>query len=236
MTLAVLACATAAGVAVQRISGMGLSLVAVPLLAIAVGPLDAIRIALLLGLPVYLSTALTARGSVRWGDVLRLGVPALALTPLLAVVVRDVPQRPMVIVAAVTCLAAVAVLATGVTARALAGAPGAIGAGVLSAAMNVTAGIAGPPAAMYGVNAGWGAEEARGTLSAYFFLLSLVAVPSLGLPSTPAGAGVVVLAAALGGHLLGRLLARRVTDRRARAVVLVLSAAGGTTTLLHTLL
>lgn len=52
-SIVVAATATAVGASVRRVSGMGLSLVAVPLLVLVFEPVDAIRICLLVGLPAY---------------------------------------------------------------------------------------------------------------------------------------------------------------------------------------
>ncbi|WP_225440198.1 hypothetical protein [Amycolatopsis eburnea] len=87
--------------------------------------------------------------------------------------------------------------------------------------------------ALYGLGAGWSADETRGTLSAYFFVLGLVAVPSLGWPSVPGPVLIAMAVAAVAGDVLGRLLSRRVGTRVVRRSVLTLTAAGGALTLAH---
>jgi len=107
------------------------------------------------------------------------------------------------------------------------GTTGAVGAGAVSATMNVMAGLSGPSVAMYGLNAGWSPAEFRPTLQLYFLVLNSVAVASLG-PVRPPG----LLAAAIGvavvaGFALGARLSTRVPAARFRAVVLVVVAVGG---------
>lgn len=225
--------ATAAGVIAQRLSGMGLSLLSVPFLALVLGPLDAVRLTLLLGFPVYLAVAITHWRAIRWAQVAWLTVPAVLLTPPAAIMVRSTPPRPLLFAAGAGCVVAVVVMASGLTSRRLAGRAGAVGAGALSAAMNSVAGLSGPPVAMYGASAGWGADETRGTLSIYFFLLGLVAVPSLGWVEVPATVLLAVALAGVAGDLIGRLLSRRLGERSVRRSILVLSAAGGALTLVH---
>lgn len=226
MILAVVVAATAIGVAVQRVTGMGLALVAVPLFALVLGPLDAIRVCLLVGLPAYALSALRARRAIRWRSVIPLALPAVALTPLFALLARQAPERPLLLAAGVCCLLAVAVMARGATLPWLSGPAGAAGAGVVSAAMAALSGIAGPPAAMYGVNAGWSGEETRGTLSVYFFLLAVAAVPSLGLPQLTAEMWIAATSGGLAGVAAGRLLAGRFADRLVRQIVLTCAAIG----------
>lgn len=226
MVLAVLLAATAAGVAVQRISGMGLSLVAVPLFALVLGPLDAIRVCLLVGIPAYAFSAFRARRAIRWRSVLPLALPAVALTPLFGQLVRQAPERPLLFTAGACCLLAVAAMASGVTLPWLAGGAGAAGAGVVSAAMAALSGIAGPPAAMYGVNAGWGSEETRGSLSVHFFLLGAAAIPSLGPPALTPWTWAAVVCGGFVGVAAGCALAGRLADRSVRRIVLACAAAG----------
>ena len=73
----------------------------------------------------------------------------------------------------------------------------------------------------------WDPERLRATLQAYFLCLNVVTVLTLGAPHwTLARAGVLVAALAAGATV-GAVLAKRVSARRARAVTLVLAAAGG---------
>lgn len=229
-TIMVAATAAASGASVQRVSGMGLSLVAVPLLVLVFEPVDAIRICLLVGLPAYALTAFAARGSIRWRSLAQLAVPGLLLTPLLAALVRDAPARPLLLAAGCCCLVAAGALAFGVVSPRLAGTGGALGAGALAALMNSVSGIAGPPVAIYSMNAGWDPAEVRGTLSAYFLLLTVVAVPGLGMPVISAATWWALGAGLLVGVALGQLAGRHVHDRHARAMVLGVAVLGGALT------
>ncbi|HEX2038315.1 MAG TPA: sulfite exporter TauE/SafE family protein [Acidimicrobiales bacterium] len=216
------ALAVAAGAAAQAVIGIGFALVCAPFLVALEGGREGVRTAVLLSGVLNLAMLVRHRREARPKDALWLLVPALAVTPLFAAGVRRLPARSLEVAAGVVTLTAVAVLAVGVRVRAARGRVGAVGAGVVSAATNVVAGIGGPPVAMWAVNADWPPREARATFQLYFLCLNAVALAGLGLPS-PAP----VLFAAMGaGWAVGAALDRYVSDRAARAGVLALAAAG----------
>ncbi|MDP9071539.1 MAG: sulfite exporter TauE/SafE family protein, partial [Actinomycetota bacterium] len=92
-----------------------------------------------------------------------------------------------------------------------------------SGAMNVVAGIGGPAAALYALNAGWPPEATRATLQAYFLALNVVALASLGLPSLGLGQAVGLVV----GWLAGTVLARRLPQQAAMGATLALAGGGG---------
>ena len=100
-------------------------------------------------------------------------------------------------------------------------------AGLVSAAMNVAAGIGGPAVALYADNAGWPHERTRSTLKVYFLALNLVGLASLGLPELPAGQLLAAAAALAVGLVLGHAAGGRVTATTARRTTLSLAAGGG---------
>lgn len=218
-----------AGVIAERAVGLGLSLVAAPLLTLAIGPVDAVRLLVLLALPINLVNTLLLRHSVRPPDVVRIAIPAVVLMPLFAFAVHLAPRPVLTVSAGLACVGAAALVASGRTVPGLRGAAGAMAAGAASAALNAIAGLSGPPVALYAANAGWRGNQLRGNLQAYFLVLDLVAIPSLGLPHlAPAGAlGAAV--SAIVGFVVGGILASRVSERGLRWAVLVASVAGGLT-------
>lgn len=235
LTAAVLA-AVLLGTLAQSVSGIGFSLVCGPLLVAALGPADGIRLAVALSL--VLNVVLLAR-LFRLVDVrqtLLLLVPSALATPLLAVLVRDLPERPAAAAAGAVVLLGVALLASGLRWHAAHGPVGAAAAGVLGALTNLVASVAGPVVALWAANAEWRADVQRASLQAYFLGLNCVALPSLGLPSVSGRLLLGCLAALAMGALLGAPLARRVSEPVARCTTLVLAACGGAAVLGRALL
>lgn len=236
MLTALLLGAVLLGTLAQSVSGIGFSLVCGPLLVAVLGPQDGIRLSVALSL--VLNVVLLAR-LFRLVDVRRtlvLLLPAALVTPLLALLIRRLPERPAAALAGTVVLIGVALLASGLRWDAARGSAGAVAAGVLGAATNLMASVAGPMVALWAANAQWRADVQRASLQAYFLGLNAVALPSLGLPSVSGRLLLGCLAALAFGTLLGVPLARRVSEPAARRTTLVLAAGGGAAVLVRALL
>ena len=217
------AAAVAAGAAAQALTGIGFSLVCAPFLVATSGSREGVREAILLSL--VLNVALLCREArlVRLRPAAVIWVPAALVTPVVAWAVRRAPADQLAVAAGVVTVVTALALGAGVRVRSASGPAGAVGAGVVSGAMNVVAGIGGPAVALYAVNAGWPVASARPTLQAYFVALNAVGLASLGVPD-------VTLAQAAGlvaGWLGGTLAAPRVPDRAAVVATLALAVVGG---------
>jgi uncharacterized membrane protein YfcA len=223
------------GTLAQSVSGIGFSLVCGPLLVAALGPQDGIRlsVALSIVLNLVLLVRLWRRVDVR--RTLLLLVPSVLATPLLAVLVRRLPERPAAALAGGIVLLGVGLLASGLRWEAARGPVGAAAAGVLGAATNLMASVAGPVVALWAANAQWRADVQRASLQAYFLGLNCVALPALGTPRVGGGLLAGCLAALALGALLGGPLARRVPEEAARRTTLVLAGLGGTAVLVRAL-
>ncbi len=230
--------AVGAGGAVQRLSGLGFSLVCAPVLVAAATPLEGVRTANCLAL--FVNIALLVTGDphlVRWRDVAGLAVPAVVVAVPTAALARRLPDRPLGIVVAVLTLAAVASVAR----RGPAGRVGphpwvarwwaAPAVGAASAVSNVLSGIGGPTVAAYGLAAEWEPRVLRVTLQAYFLALNLVSIAALGLPTISAtGFGALLGCAGL-GVVVGTVIGPRLPPSASRHLV-VLLALGGTAVVL----
>ncbi len=217
------AIAVTAGAVAQAVTGLGFSLVSAPFLVAALGRAEGVRLNLLLSAVLNLVLLAGERRDTRWRVALLLLVPAAVATPVFAWVFDRIDGRVLAMAAgALTVLSAFA-LAAGFRLRRAAGGVGAAAAGTVSGAMNVLAGIGGPPIAMYAVNAEWPAANVRPTLQAYFLGLNTVGLVVLGLPRMSAlpWFGLVV------GWLLGRIAVRRLPEGVARPAILLLAAVGG---------
>lgn len=223
MSTSLAAVAVAVAAAGQAITGVGFSLVCVPFLTIFVGPAFAVRTANLLASGLNVVMLAAERGEARWRDALRLFVPAAIAVPVVGLVVRRLDTDTLAAVTGSVTILAVIALASGLRVARLRGRAGAVVAGAVSGAMNVTAAVGGPAAAMYGVNAGWPHRQLRPTLQAYFLGLNVVSLAVLGLPPLrPA-----LLVAATLGWAVGARLAGHVSDENARRATLAMAAGGG---------
>jgi uncharacterized membrane protein YfcA len=217
------AIAVAAGAVAQAVTGLGFSLVSGPFLVAALGRAEGVRLNVLLSAMLNVVLLAVDRRDVRWPAVATLLVPAAIATPFFAWAFRHIDGRTLAVAAGVLTIASALALGAGLRIRRAAGRAGALVAGVLSAAMNMLAGIGGPPIAMYAVNADWPAMATRPTLQAYFLGLNAAGIVALGLPHFSPLPWVGLGA----GWLLGLALVRRVPDTAARPAILLLAAIGG---------
>ena len=205
--------AVGAGAAVQRVTGLGFSLVCAPALVAAEGALPGVRIVNALALLGNVALLVRLREDVRWRDGVRVLVPAAILALPAGLLARRLDPSLLTVLAGATALLAVAAVASGQRFR-LAAAP----AGALAGIANVVAGVGGPAVAAYALGAGWPPRQARASLQAIF--------AALGLPSVSgARAGALVAALAV-GLLLGDVLGRFASEEAVRRGMIVVAVIG----------
>jgi uncharacterized membrane protein YfcA len=224
------------GAALQSATGFGFSLVAAPLLFMILGPQEAVTASVLLGLELNVLTLAGEgrRPRVVRGDALALAGWALPGLVLGALALRELPDRLLSLLVALTVLAGlalrlrarrprVAVTASAVAPRSWQAAV----AGASSGALATSTSLSGPPLVFFLLARGTSPAQIRDTLAAVFVVLSLLGAPVLiatGTFAVPAAVGVLLLAGAA-GQLLGRRgFARLVGDRYEAAVLAVLAA------------
>lgn len=221
--LAVAIAGVAAGGLAQSVTGLGFALVAAPGLIALLGPADGVAVVVLLGTLASILPLLGQWRSVRVRDGGTLLVPTLLATPVVGTLVAGADTATLAVAAGVAVLVGVVALWRGVRWAGLVSIPGAIGTGITSAALNVIGGVGGPPVGLYAANAGWPADESRGTLQAFFLVQGLVTVAVIGVAwPTPTMVGALVV-----GTLIGMWIAPRMPADRARAAVLAVAAFGG---------
>ena len=225
MTLALAALAVAAGAAAQSVSGIGFALVGGPLLFTVFGAREGVRVAVVLSMLVNIAVLAREHRAVMWRRVLPVLVTALAVTPLLVHLLTDAHPRALRALAGAVIVVGAALVAAGRTADT--GLPGGVVAGVVSATMNVLASAGGPAVAVYAAGARWDPVRVRATLQAYFLALNIVTLATLGTPHWSLTQALVLIGCLLAGSALGGWMSGRVSAQRARAVTLVLAAAGG---------
>lgn len=228
------------GSTLQRISGLGLGLVAGPVLAVMMGPVEGILVVNVLAFLNAAATTATVREYVDWrkfsiiASVLVVGsIPA-------ALLVRDVSASLLQVLVGALLLLALAVTTFGqrFIPPATGSAP-AVVAGIVGGFMNTLAGIAGPAITVYAQASRWSQQSFAATLQPIFMVAGALSFGTKIL----AGAGslsetnwliwpVGAVAMAVGIYA-GILLSSRVSRPRARVMALFLAAAGGVTALVR---
>jgi hypothetical protein len=215
--------AVALGALAQFATGFGFSLVSAPFLVAAYRAPTGVQVNLVLS--VLINLLMLAREH-RHVDVRAAGlllVPAMVATVPVGYVVRHSRPGPLTVIAGVICLAGVAALASGRQFRGMSGRAGTLVVGAVSGGMNATAGMSGPPAVLFAVNARWPVERARPTLQVFFLGLNMVTLAALGWPDRlPVG----VVAGFAAGVLAGALLVGRLPEAAVRPATLALAAVG----------
>jgi uncharacterized membrane protein YfcA len=224
------------GAGAQTMTGIGFSLICAPLLALALGGGDGVRLTNLLGIAV--NTFMLAREwrGVMAGRVLTLAGPAVVAALLTAAAIQHATESVLSVATGLLVLAAVGAIGAGLRARRLAHWHGALLAGAASGAMTVVSGIGGPAVATYAANAEWPLSRLRPTLAAYFLAVNLVTVAARGVgPMTVTSALSLALALAV-GFAGGAALSRRLEPSAVWRGTLILAAIGGVGAVLRGLL
>ncbi|WP_255950227.1 TSUP family transporter [Streptomyces odontomachi] len=214
------------GAGTQRVTGLGFTLVAGPLLTLLLGPVEGVRLANVLSLLSSLLILPFVWRDVAPRRVLRLVVPALLVLPAGAWLAARVPASPLLVAEGALVLAALYGLHRFSRPGWLRGRAGTAAAGAASGLMNVTAGIGGPAVTLYATATDWEQRSFVAGMQLYTILLntgSLVAKGPLDLPVHVIALSAV---AALAGTGIGQLASHRVSARRARQAVQVAACAG----------
>ncbi|MFI0237906.1 sulfite exporter TauE/SafE family protein [Streptomyces sp. NPDC016845] len=220
------------GSCVQWLTGMGFALVAVPALILLLGPTQGVVLANCASGVICAIGLAHGWREVRWAAMVPLAVASACTVPLGAWTTRHLPEPVLLLVMGSLVTVAVLLIVRGLRAPALRGRAGAVGTGAVGGFMNAAAGVGGPPVSLYALNAGWTVREFVPNAQFYGFFVNVFSVAANGVPRLGGVQWVCVGVAMTAGMLIGRALADRTPDRRARALVLVLALGGGVTTLL----
>lgn len=216
-------------------TGFGFGLVAVPLLGVLLGPQAAVVISLVAGLPsaawvmVRSKAPLAGRPSLMMSITAAIGMPAglwaawQLSTDALAVTIGSI-----------------VIISTIALALGLRFAPrdrSYITAGLLSGFLAPGTGMGGPPIVIAIQGSGFGAASARRTSAAVLSIQSILAFAVIAVAGGVALPDLVFAAGALPatfvGTLIGSLVFAKITESRARAVVLMVLLASGLGAIAH---
>lgn len=237
-----LLCVSVGGV-LQRISGMGVGMIAAPTLSLLLGPVAGVSLS---NVAASVSAAIlfaVLHRDVDWHRFVRLAPLLVAGSFAGAAAVRLLDHAWLEIVLGASVLVAIAA-SLGLQRRlTLRGTPAVLASGAVAGFMNTTAGVAGPALAVYAVAAKWEQRSWAATLQPIFLLANLTSLATKSLLGTagltaavpPALWAAVVLGAPLGIGV-GTVLARHVDAARARRLALVLAGVGGVVALVRGLL
>ncbi|HNL52696.1 MAG TPA: TSUP family transporter [Actinomycetota bacterium] len=211
------------GAFAQSVTGLGFSLIAAPAMLALLGPRDGVAMIVVLSALASFIPLTHQWRHIGFRDAGSLLLPTLLATPVVVAALAGADTALVAVGAGVAVLIGVFLLARGASWSWFRGLPGAIGAGIASAVLNVVGGVGGPPVGMYASNAGWAPDHSRATLQFFFLVQNLVTAVVIGFiaPQWWMLAGVVI------GTLIGALVAGRIPVPAARMAVLVVAALGG---------
>lgn len=221
------------GALVQRTTGMGFALVSVPALALLMGPSEGVA---LVNCAAGVVSAIGLAGTwrqVRLSAMAVLTVAAACTVPLGTWTAARLPSSVLLALLGATVSAAVVLVLAGVRVASLRGTRGAVVAGGASGFMNAAAGVGGPALSLYAANAEWPVRQFVPNALFYGVALNILSVAANGPPHLTRAGWLVTGAVVAAGTLLGELLGRRVSQTWLQRAVMLLSLAGGVTTLLR---
>lgn len=221
------------GATVQRMSGIGFALVAGPGLIALQGPLRGVLLANCASCGISALGLATEWRGLRPKVMVPLITAAACLVPAGAWAAVALPRPVLLVGIGTVVISAAVVIVRGARLAALRGRFGAVLAGAASGFMNAAAGVGGPAVSLYALNQGWTVREFVPNALFYGVLVNAFSLVLKGPPGLSAGAWGMVAGALVGGLMLGRFMAARVPERRARTLVLLLALIGGSVTLIR---
>lgn len=224
----VLALVVAVGAAAQGTTGVGFSLLVVPIAALVLPTPLVVGTVARIGLVVDVALLVRQGEHVDLADVLAYARPALVALPLAWLAGHLLGDRTLTLVAATGTLVAVALLV-----RAPAPEPGQrrvgsraqAAAGFAAGFFGFTTGLSGPPVALHSAYHPRPGDGTPATLAAFFVAVDLAAVALHHRTVGPSPAAALVVAA-VGGVLGGTHVARLVPARVLRGALIAVAAGG----------
>lgn len=230
----------ALGAALQRVAGMGLGLVAAPILSLALGPLAGVTMSNVAASATACVLLVLLRRDVDWQRFWRVAPLLLVGSAVGAWVVGVVDTAVLDVVLGISVLVAIAG-ALGLQRHLNAtGRLPALTSGAVAGFMNTTAGVAAPAMTVYAVASRWDQRSMAATLQPVFLLANLASIATKAVAGATPSAELVPwwgwLVAVAGvpvGIAVGTVLARRVSLRAARSAAITVAMAGGAVALVR---
>ncbi|MDN8604443.1 sulfite exporter TauE/SafE family protein [Corynebacterium ureicelerivorans] len=232
--------AVAVGAAVQRISGMGVGLIAAPALSLLLGPVDGVLLVNLLAVINAATNTWGMRADVDWRKFAPIALAMVLGVVPGAWVVANAPTDVLLILVGALLLLALSIVTLGKRyVPQVEGALPAAVSGAIGGFMNTLAGVAGPAITVYAEAARWPQKVYAATLQPIFLVggsLSFTAKVLSGAADITAiepALWAATLAALVGGIATGTKIAPRVPSTIAHRIALGLAFLGGATALVR---
>lgn len=235
--------AVAVGAAMQRISGMGVGLIAAPVLSLLLGPVDGVLLVNLLAVINAATNTWGMRADVDWQKFAPIALAMVLGVVPGAWVVANAPTDVLLILVGALLLLALSIVTLGkrYVPRVEGVLPAAVS-GAVGGFMNTLAGVAGPAITVYAEAARWPQKVYAATLQPIFLVAGTlsftvkVAAGAADVRGIEPALWVATLAALAVGIGAGKRLAPRVPSTTAHKIALGLAFAGGATALVRGLL
>ena len=235
--------AVAVGACLQRISGMGVGLIAAPVLSLLLGPIDGILLVNLLAVINAATNTWGMRADVDWKKFAPIALALVVGVVPGTWVVANAPTNVLLVLVGALLLLALSVVTLGkrYVPRVEGAVPAALS-GVIGGFMNTLAGVAGPAITVYAEAARWPQRVYAATLQPIFLVAGTlsftvkVAAGAADVRGIEPALWVATLAALAVGIGAGKRLAPRVPSTTAHKIALGLAFAGGATALVRGLL
>jgi uncharacterized membrane protein YfcA len=224
------------GAMTQRATGLGLALVGAPFLVAVLGPRDGVSFGNALQVLLCLVVLVRTHRGVDGRQALLLLAGAVVAVPLGALVVRALPEGPLLVVVGTLAVAAVVVSLVPTLGGWMRGRSGPLVAGALAGFVNVTAGVGGPVISAYALVRRWSVDVLVPTAQVVLLGINLIALISKGVPRIDGVVWIASVAALAIGVVAGDVVARRLDPVTARRAVAVLALLGGLATIVRGLL
>lgn len=221
---------------IQRITGLGFVLVLLGPVVALYGPVEGITIAVLLALVAAVAAVPLVWRQVDWARALWLIWPGLVAAPFAAFFVQVLPEPALLLLIAGMAYFALVAGWLPALSTPLQGRAGAVVAGSAAGFLHVASGLSGPALAAYAVGSKWEQRRFAASVQVIFVAFSAVSVALRGLPTSPVADIGVLVAATVGGILVGSILSRTVPPRIARIAMLAIAWAGATVVLVRGIL
>lgn len=232
--------AVAVGAAMQRISGMGVGLIAAPALSLLLGPVDGVLLVNLLAVINAATNTWGMRADVDWQKFAPIALAMVLGVVPGAWVVANAPTDVLLILVGALLLLALSIVTLGKRyVPQVEGALPAAVSGAIGGFMNTLAGVAGPAITVYAEAARWPQKVYAATLQPIFLVggsLSFTAKVLSGAADITAiepALWAATLTALVAGIAAGTTLAPRVPSTIAHRIALGLAFLGGATALVR---
>jgi uncharacterized membrane protein YfcA len=220
----------------QATTGFGFSLLAVPLLGLIAGPVDAVVGSSILAVLLNAVAVTRDRTEVRWGAARTVLLAGLAGLPFGLLALTLLPARTLTVLIALCVLAGTVAIWRGLRIRA--GRTAMATAGFLSGVLTTATGVNGPPMAAAFSAMGLPPRQFRATLAAVFVVVGPIGVLGFALAGRLTAGSLLIAAAGLPAIVAGwwagdRIFALLTDPARFRVVVLSGLAVASATTLVR---